>query len=216
MGSDDNTFLIETTLKEKILLITRRLEIPDSFPGNESTDGSKFYENDGFSIFLRKLNILLSLQLFFSLIVIEPGKQIPLKNFVMMYMKTQNEMISLLAEMYYELDEQARKIVSGSLYIPRLEEEITHTVKIIDDRWTSQSSLSDKEMLGIVEQVGDSIKDPIKKVFGGVGDWVVQHFMLRTQGTEKWSAQNQGKINSGFKYLDEFANIAIRIAKGGL
>ncbi|HJW20201.1 MAG TPA: hypothetical protein VJ571_06565 [Candidatus Nitrosotalea sp.] len=215
MDSDHGAFLIEMMLHEKIKAVTVSLEISYNFPGEPKTP--KFYEDDKFGIFLRKLDILLSLQLFFSLIVLELDKQISLKEFSVMYMKTQKEIVSLLYEMYYAQDERGREIILDYTDIPRLEEEIDTTSNLAYDKWTGKSSLSDKEMLGIVEQVGDSVKDPVKKVFGGAMDVFARHILRRKiRNNEKLSVKHQGRINSGFKYLDEFANIAMRLARGGI
>ena len=217
--------LITIKLTEKFLDLKRSLELLDEFPDGEPWKISDYLPNDDFNKFLEKLNILLSLQLFFSLNVIQKEKQIHFQGFTKMYLKTQQEMISLTHDMYHRLNKDGQKIVLDYLDIDRLGEEIDNTMKVVYEQWNEneqynveEQGLSDKELLGIIEQVGDSVKEPMKKVFGGIGNKLNKYVLRRKDMDEKepWSIRNQTRVGSAIKYFDEFANIGMRMARGGL
>lgn len=210
----------EWDLKE---LLVYNIEFPeDKYPSER-----KSYEGNGnFNEFLKKINWLLNLQFYYSIKVIKQKKRQSLVYFLRMYLTTQKETIQNLHDMYYELTNSEQKLVYDYIDIPRLEEEIQGVNELLSNQWNrgveslsdkETESFSDKEMLGIVEEVSDSVKEPMKRVFGGAGNWVNENILRRhpDHNEKKWSAKHQGKINSGFKYLDEFGNIGIRMARGG-
>ena len=171
-----------------------------------------------FNQFLKKLNWLLNVQFYYSIKVIKLKKRQRLSYFLEMYLMTQKEIIRLLDQMYNTLEIREQNYVYDYLDVPRLEKEIDGISTVMTKQWNDKKEiLSDKEMLGLVEEVGDSVKEPIKKVFGSAGNWFHENILRRHSEKNEvpWSVRNQGRINSGIKYMDEFANIGMRMAKGG-
>lgn len=217
--------LVTIKLTERFHDLKKSLEVLDEFPEGNPWKISDELPNDNFDRFLKKVDILLSLQLFFSLNVIQKEKQVHFQGFTKMYFKTQQEMISLAYDMFYRLNRNGQNLVLDYLDIDRLGEEIDNTMQVVYEKWNvneqhnvEEQELSDKELLGIVEQVGDSVKEPMKKVFGGIGN-KLNRYVLRRKGEdekEPWSIRNQSRIGSAIKYFDEFANIGMRMARGGL
>jgi len=176
---------------------------------------------DDFIQFLKKLHWLWNLQFYYSIKVIKLQKRARLVYFLRMYVTTQNEVTRLLYDMYYDLNPKEQQLVYDYIDVPRLEKEIDGISTVLTKQWNEPKEvLTDKEMLGLVEEVGDSVKDPVKKVFGKVGNWITDKFSrydLETSEERKSRhVKEQGKINSGIKYMDEFANIGMRMARGGL
>ena len=170
--------------------------------------------------FLKKLHFLWNVQFYYSIKVIKLKKRERLVYFLRMYVTTQNEITQSLHDVYMKLDLENQKLVYDYMDVPRLEKEIDGLSTVLTGQWNeSKEVLTDKEMLGLVEEVGDSVKDPVKKVFGRIGNYITDRFSRNRPESEKEimkrHVKTQANIDSGLKYLDEFANIAMRIGKVG-
>ena len=70
-----------------------------------------------------------------------------------------------------------------------------------------------------IKETGNLLKLAVKKVFGRIGNYITDRFSRNRPESEKEimkrHVKTQANIDSGLKYLDEFANIAMRIGKVG-